>query len=43
MATSHWEKDTLVSETHRHHVGHGIRVTERIRIDGGDGSFTNTR
>jgi hypothetical protein len=35
LAAHHWEADTYVAETHLHHLGHALRVTERLRIDNG--------
>ena len=34
MSGSRWEADTLVVETHRHHLGHALTIVERLRLDG---------
>ena len=31
---SHWDSDTFVVQTYRHHQGHELKVIERIRLDG---------
>ena len=34
MSGSRWEADTLVVETHRHHLGHALTIVERLGLDG---------
>jgi hypothetical protein len=31
--STHWEEDTLVTETLRFHKGHELRIKESIRLD----------